>query len=631
MIKRFIIALVLLVIVCGGIVGWNIFRDKMVAQFFATMQPPAATVSTVVAKPMSWSPGIEAIGTVSAVRGVDLNVETAGVVKDILFHANQKVKAGDVLVQLDDAIQQADLAAAKAQAILDKTSLDRALELQKRRVGSDVNVDSARAAAEASQSRVASLQAALDQKQLKAPFDGTVGISRIDLGQYLAPGTTVVTLQDLETMRVDFTVPEQQFADLKIDQPVRLGTGSAEDQLPFTGSIRGIDPKIDPTSRLVAVRAEVANPGGKLTPGQFVQVRVELPKEDNVIALPQTALTTSLYGDYVFLVLPKAEGGASAPAAKPEEAPAGGDAAVQAGEKPAADLPRRIATDELGERLPLLMHRGGGLGVVDRRLDLAAVADDAGVLQEPVDVALAEARDRLDVEVREGGPEVLALAQDREPGQPGLKALEHHALVQATVVGDRPPPFLVVVADVVRVCGSPPAAAEPVVAAGEGGTSLTGPYLPCRYAARVGPIQRPLRAAGRRLRAFAPGGPQAPDPDASRTRADGWLRLFDKELAPIEAACRDGGGERYALFRDLDPDLWALLLTQEYDSYPNIRALLPDVPEPALQELWNGLSGVALARQSRAFYVRLCEGFKGHSDTPLGEARVLDFGWAGAG
>jgi membrane fusion protein, multidrug efflux system len=159
MTKRFIIALILLVIVCGGIVGYNLFRDKMIAQYFANMQPPAATVSTVVVKPIGWSPGIEAIGTVSAVRGVDLNVETSGIVKEILFNANQKVEAGDVLVQLDDAIQKADLDAAKAQAVLDKTSLERAVELQKRRVGSDVNVDSARAAAEASQSKVASLQA----------------------------------------------------------------------------------------------------------------------------------------------------------------------------------------------------------------------------------------------------------------------------------------------------------------------------------------------------------------------------------------------------------------------------------------------------------------------------------------
>ena len=333
LIKRFIIAAILLILVVGGIVGFNLFRDRMISQFFANMQPPAATVSTVVVKPTSWTPGIEAIGTVRAVRGVNLNVEIAGIVKDILFQANQKVKAGDVLVQLDDAIQRADLAAAQAQAALDKTTLDRAVELQRRRVGSDVNVDSARAAAEASQSRVASLQAAVNQKQLTAPFDGTVGIPRIDLGQYLAPGTTVVTLQDLDTMRVDFTVPEQQFADLKIGQPIRLGTGGLSGEMPFTGSIRGIDPKIDAASRLAAIRGEVANPDGRLTPGQFVQVRVELPKEDNVIALPQTALTTSLYGDYVFVVRPaKAAEGAA-----PAEKPASGEATPPAAEAPAAD------------------------------------------------------------------------------------------------------------------------------------------------------------------------------------------------------------------------------------------------------------------------------------------------------
>jgi membrane fusion protein, multidrug efflux system len=122
-------------------------------------------------------------------------------------------------------------------------------------------------------------------------------------------------------MRVDFTVPEQQFANLKIGQAVRLGTGGeASDELPFTGTIRGIDPKIDPASRLVTVRAELANPEGKLTPGQFVQVRVELPKEDNVMALPQTALTTSLYGDYVFVVRPaQAAEKPAADAAKPAD------------------------------------------------------------------------------------------------------------------------------------------------------------------------------------------------------------------------------------------------------------------------------------------------------------------------
>ncbi|ANT48627.1 efflux RND transporter periplasmic adaptor subunit [Mesorhizobium amorphae] len=328
-IQIIVIALVLLVlaVVCGGIVGFNFLRDNGIKQYFATMKPPAATVSTTIVKPSSWTPGVEAIGTVSAVRGVDLTVETAGIVREILFHANQKVADGAVLLQLDDAVERADLEATKAQVAVVQTALERAIELQKRGVNPEATLDTARATATATQAQVAKLQAVLDQKRLTAPFSGTVGIPKIDLGQYLAPGTAVVTLQDLDTMRVDFSVPEQQLPLLKIDQTVRLGIGGGE--MPFAGRIRGIDPKIDPASRLVTIRAEVANTEGKLTPGQFVQVRVELPEENNVLAVPQTALTSSLYGDFVFVVRPaKAAEAAPAPAGKPEEKPA---------DKPAAD------------------------------------------------------------------------------------------------------------------------------------------------------------------------------------------------------------------------------------------------------------------------------------------------------
>ncbi|MBZ9997246.1 efflux RND transporter periplasmic adaptor subunit [Mesorhizobium sp. BH1-1-4] len=315
-----IVVLAVLVVVVGGIVGFNFLRDNGIKQYFATMKPPAATVSTTIAKPSNWTPGVEAIGTVRAVRGVDLTVETAGIVKEIPFHANQKVAANAVLLQLDDAVERADLDAQKAQAALDQTTLTRAIELTKRGVGSDSTLDTARAAASASASQVTRLQAVLDQKQLTAPFAGTVGIPKIDLGQYLAPGTAVVTLQDLDTMRVDFSVPEQQLPLLKIGQTVRLGLGGSDD-MPFAGAIRGIDPKIDPSSRLVNIRAEVANPEGKLTPGQFVRVRVELPEEQNVLSLPQTALTTSLYGDYIFVVQPAKPAEAPAQPAKAEEKP----------------------------------------------------------------------------------------------------------------------------------------------------------------------------------------------------------------------------------------------------------------------------------------------------------------------
>jgi membrane fusion protein (multidrug efflux system) len=338
--RIFLIVLVLavLIVVVGGIVGFNFLRDNGIKQYFASMKPPAATVSTTIAKPSSWMPGVEAIGTVKAVRGVDLTVETTGIVKDILFHANQKVAANAILLQLDDAVERADLDAQKAQAALDQTSLARAIELTKRGVGSDSTLDTARAAASASASQVTKLQAVLEQKQLTAPFGGTVGIPKIDIGQYLAPGTAVVTLQDLDTMRVDFSVPEQQLPLLKIGQTVRLGLGGGD--MPFAGAVRGIDPKIDATSRLVNIRAEVANPDGKLTPGQFVQVRVELPEEQNVLTLPQTALTTSLYGDYIFVVQPaKPADAPAAQTAKPEEKPAAPAADKSADTKPADAKP----------------------------------------------------------------------------------------------------------------------------------------------------------------------------------------------------------------------------------------------------------------------------------------------------
>lgn len=337
MIKRFVIAFILLVLVCGGIVGFNLFRENAIEQFFATMKAPAATVSTTIVKPLSWTPGIEAIGTVSAARGVDLTVETTGIVKDLLFAANDHVEQGQTLLRLDDAVQQADLAAAKTQAALDKQALERALALQERGVGTDVTLDAARAASSTSTSQVAKLQAVLDQKLLKAPFSGTIGIPRVEDGQYVAPGDPVATLQDLDTMRADFTVPEQRFSELKIGQPVRFGLTTTD--MPYEGKLIGIDPKIDPVSRLVSVRAEISNPDGRLSPGQFVQVRVELPEENNVLALPQTALTSSLYGDFIYVVKP-AEAKSDA---KPQQTD-GAAAAPKEGEaQPAADPAKTAA------------------------------------------------------------------------------------------------------------------------------------------------------------------------------------------------------------------------------------------------------------------------------------------------
>ncbi|WP_041594647.1 efflux RND transporter periplasmic adaptor subunit [Brucella melitensis] len=325
MIKRLILAIIFLVVVVGGLIGFNLFRSKMIKDFFANMQQPAQTVSTVTVEPGVWQPGVEAIGTASALNGVDLTVQLDGVLQKINFKANQDVKQGDILLQMEDSIQRADLAAAEAEAVLAQQNLKRADTLRTRGVGAVSNVDTTAMPANAAVALVKKMRATLAQKSVKAPFSGVIGIPKVDIGQYLTPGTVIATLQNIDIMRIDFTVPEQLLATIKLGQTVKVGSNA--DTLDFTGKIVGIDPKIDPTTRLVSVRAEVDNPDHKLTPGQFVQVRVELPEESNVIALPQTSIVSSLYGDYVYVVRPEQ---------KQESAKASEAAKVQEGQKQVA-------------------------------------------------------------------------------------------------------------------------------------------------------------------------------------------------------------------------------------------------------------------------------------------------------
>lgn len=306
MIKRLIIAVILLGLIVGGIVGFNLFRAKMIGQFFANRQPDPVAVSTIDVAAGNWTPGIEAIGTVLAKQGVELGVETPGIVKEIRFQANDQVASGAVLVQLDDAIEQADLAAANATLNLSQIQLERSQALRDRGVTAANDLDEAQASAASARAEVEKLTAVMNQKALRAPFAGTAGIPQVDVGQYLPAGTVYATLQDLDAMRVDFSVPEQQGRLVRIDMPVSATTETVNNAL--RGRVLGIEPRIDPNSRLVTVRAEIDQGADTLNPGQFLRVRVELPEEENIISLPQTAITSTLYGDSVFVVRTEGEG-----------------------------------------------------------------------------------------------------------------------------------------------------------------------------------------------------------------------------------------------------------------------------------------------------------------------------------
>lgn len=300
MIKRFIIAIVLLGVIGGGIVGFNMFRSQMIAQFFATMKPAPVTVSVSTVEPARWTPGLDAIGTARAAQGVDLAIEAPGIVREVAFQANDRIEKSQLMVQIDDRTERADLAAAQAALDLAETALARVRELRERGVSATTTLDTAEAQAVEARATVAKLNAVLETKRLVAPFAGIVGIPQVEQGQFVTAGTVYATLQDRDNMRVDFNLTEQQVGMISDGQKVSVTTEVGD--LTLDGAVIGIEPKIDPNSRLVTIRADVDGAQGRLTPGQFLRVRVHLPEEDNVISLPQTVVSSTLYGDSVYVV-----------------------------------------------------------------------------------------------------------------------------------------------------------------------------------------------------------------------------------------------------------------------------------------------------------------------------------------
>jgi membrane fusion protein (multidrug efflux system) len=301
--RRIVVSLVfiLALALCGGLVWFNFFRDKMIKDFFANMQQPAQAVTSAKVEAKTWRPGISALGTARAANGVELAVEVGGVVKSINFTSNQRVQQGTLLVQIDDAVDRADLANVQAQLKLSEANFDRSKTLASRGYAAEATFDQNAAQLATARAQEARTKAVIEQKALRAPFSGVIGISRIDVGQYVQPGTMVASFQDLQSMKVDFTVPEQSAGEVKLGQEVRLGL--TETNLPFKGRIIGKDPRVDPKTRLVSVQAIVDdNKDGAIVPGQFLHVEVVLPEQPNVVTLPQTAVISSLYGDYVYII-----------------------------------------------------------------------------------------------------------------------------------------------------------------------------------------------------------------------------------------------------------------------------------------------------------------------------------------
>ncbi len=307
MTKRMVLMLVIAGLIFGGIFGFQAFKSRMIKKYLSSQGVPPQTVSTIKAGFQEWQPELNAVGTLRAVRGADLAPEVAGVISAIHFRSGEEVKAGAPLVQLNAAVDIAQLESLKATAELAELTYRRDQSQLKVQAVSQASVDTDAANLKVAKARVAEQQALVDKKNLRAPFAGRLGLRAVDLGQYVAPGTKLVTLQALDPMYVDFSVPQRQLAQVNPGQKLN----ATSDALPgerFEGEIAALDAKVDSATRNVQVRATLRNPQHKLLPGMFVSVTVESGAVERRLTLPQTSITFNPYGNTVFVVEDKGKG-----------------------------------------------------------------------------------------------------------------------------------------------------------------------------------------------------------------------------------------------------------------------------------------------------------------------------------
>ena len=306
MVRWFIIVGVLLALLVGGLVWFNYFRGKMIAQFFATMKPPPASVNIATATSEVIPNFLTAVGDLAAVHQVNVTSDVNGRITDIMFTAGASVKMGTPLLQLFDAPEQADLASFKAQATVAQISLDRAKQLASRQFGPQATVDQAQSAFDQANAGIARTEAVISQKLVRAPFDGELGVRKVEVGQYLTAGTQIISLTDLSTLYANFTVTEKDSGQLKVDQVVRIAVDAYPGRT-FEGKITTIEPQIATDTRNIRVQATIANPDRILKPGMFATTTVVLPEKPAVVTVPETSVDYTLYGDSVYLLTEKKE------------------------------------------------------------------------------------------------------------------------------------------------------------------------------------------------------------------------------------------------------------------------------------------------------------------------------------
>ncbi len=301
MAKRFILVLVIVAALLGGL-GFVKYRQVETAiAMGASFAPPPTAVTTVVAKRETWPTTLEVIGTAAAIQGVTVSADLPGTVDKIHFDSGQSVKEGDILVELDIRQEKAQLANIEAQRDLARIQYGRSEELVKAGVISKSEYDNAASQQKATEAQVGEIKASIARKTIHAPFSGILGIRQISLGQYLAAGQAIVSLQALNPIYVNFGVPQQDTPKMSIGHALQVTTTDLPGVV-FNGKITALDSVVNEQTRNIQVQATFQNQAGRLRPGMYVQVELPLGKPRDVIPLPASAINYAPYGDSVFVV-----------------------------------------------------------------------------------------------------------------------------------------------------------------------------------------------------------------------------------------------------------------------------------------------------------------------------------------
>jgi membrane fusion protein, multidrug efflux system len=288
-----------LIAVLGGIKAAQIGKLIGMGKQFQAMGPPPESVTTTIATEQTWEGTLATVASIVSAKGVSISADAPGLVKKIHFDSGTTVREGQVLVELDASVEFAQLASLRARRDLSRTSLERSKTLVSSGVIAQAQVDADDASFKSLTAEANALSAQIAKKTIRAPFSGKLGMREVNLGQYLAPGTTIASLETSETIFADFGLPQRELARLGVGMPVRVTKEGGGEPL-AEGSISAIDPAIDAVTRNVKIRASLPNAGDRLRPGMFVKVVVVLPEKRKVVAVPLTAVVHASYGDSVF-------------------------------------------------------------------------------------------------------------------------------------------------------------------------------------------------------------------------------------------------------------------------------------------------------------------------------------------